>query len=547
MRINQSDINISLYQRSGQQTNSSSLEQTTESTTELEDNQRQWGESVRVQQQLKEEYYSQLYSRLSSESLIRHQEDQTQTSISYESMVMAFAQGLIEQDLQLGALTFVDDNNGTDQVARILDNQLMLDGGEINGVTEEASQVLPTEVSGTQIRIEQQASYSEESYSLMVSTGKVELADGRTIDFRLELERGYQYSETSSLSVEAQVQPLIDPLVINLDGNPESLSSGVFSFDIDADGEEDNIAQLSSGSGFLALDINSDGQINDGTELFGAQSGDGFGDLALFDLDQNGWIDEADEVFNQLKIWQPNEQGEAQLLSLAEAGVGAIYLGSARDGSDIKGAENQLLGRTQQQGLYLKESGEVGSIQQIDFAKQDAAPESNLQERFDALAHQLEGFLSENQGRLGEGESITLIPGSMMAINANPANANSNNASNNRLVNPFTGTAVLARLNMSQSQVSLNFSRRLETVTSMPDKPEQLTITPPKAAYDSQSVNTHEFRVFADDSSLTSKEQNTKQIIDEILRPMMKELQEQLQEKRKQASMIYKNNAQDFQ
>ena len=41
-----------------------------------------------------------------------------------------------------------------------------------------------------------------------------------------------------------------------------------------------------------ALDINEDGKINDGKELFGTASGNGFGDLAAYDQDNNGWIDE---------------------------------------------------------------------------------------------------------------------------------------------------------------------------------------------------------------------------------------------------------------
>ena len=119
---------------------------------------------------------------------------------------------------------------------------------------------------------------------------------------------------------------LCDPLVINLEGNVAQVSDHTFFFDIDCDGVEDEISKLISGSGFLALDQNGDGIINDGSELFGTQSGNGFADLAKFDSDGNGFIDENDEIFDRLKIWCMAENGQPHLYSLKEQGVGAIGL-----------------------------------------------------------------------------------------------------------------------------------------------------------------------------------------------------------------------------
>ena len=84
---------------------------------------------------------------------------------------------------------------------------------------------------------------------------------------------------------------MCDPLVINLDGNIAELSDQTFLFDLDGDGEMDEISELSAKSGFLALDKNGDGTINDGTELFGTRSGNGFQDLSAYDTDHNGFID----------------------------------------------------------------------------------------------------------------------------------------------------------------------------------------------------------------------------------------------------------------
>ena len=62
------------------------------------------------------------------------------------------------------------------------------------------------------------------------------------------------------------------------------LSDQTFYFDLDADGKEEEISVL-NGSGYLALDKNGDGVINDGSELFGTKNGDGFADLARYDED----------------------------------------------------------------------------------------------------------------------------------------------------------------------------------------------------------------------------------------------------------------------
>ena len=62
------------------------------------------------------------------------------------------------------------------------------------------------------------------------------------------------------------------------------VSDQTFYFDLDADGKEEEISVL-NGSGYLALDKNGDGTINDGSELFGTRNGDGFADLAQYDED----------------------------------------------------------------------------------------------------------------------------------------------------------------------------------------------------------------------------------------------------------------------
>lgn len=197
--------------------------------------------------------------------------------------------------------------------------------------------------------------------------GVVKTADGREISFGVSVEMSRAFCQKyESLVQEDYI--CTDPLVINLDSNVASVSDQKFLFDLDGDGKKENISFTGKGSGFLALDKNGDGKINDGNELFGTKSGDGFKDLARYDKDGNGWIDEADDVFEDLKIWTKDEQGNDKLLTLKEAGVGAIYLGKASTEFSLNNREtNQTNAIIRSTGVYLKESGEVGTVQHVDL------------------------------------------------------------------------------------------------------------------------------------------------------------------------------------
>jgi hypothetical protein len=198
-------------------------------------------------------------------------------------------------------------------------------------------------------------------------TGSAQTEDGRVIDFNVDFSMSRRLCEYAGVSVGTAVG-LIDPLVVNVGSGVTQISDQSFYFDLDCDGNEDKISNLGSGSGFLALDRDGDGRINDGSELFGTKSGDGFHDLSEFDKDANGWIDENDEVYESLKIWLKNEDGTDTLLGLKEADVGAIYLGSANTQFSHIGGDFALSAMTRSTGLFLRESGGVGTVQQVDMA-----------------------------------------------------------------------------------------------------------------------------------------------------------------------------------
>lgn len=208
---------------------------------------------------------------------------------------------------------------------------------------------------------------TEVESTTFASTGIVKTADGRNIDFNVEVSMSRAYMEKCNM-LEVQEYIKTDPLMINLDTNIGSVSDQKFFFDLDSDGKEEEISFAGKGSGFLALDKNGDGKINDGSELFGTKSGDGFKDLAQYDEDGNGWIDESDSVYSKLKVWTKDENGNDRLIDLKDADVGAIYLGNADTQFSLKNDENKLNAEIKKTGIYLKEStGQVGTLNHVDL------------------------------------------------------------------------------------------------------------------------------------------------------------------------------------
>ncbi|MCI5613895.1 MAG: hypothetical protein MR356_06100 [Agathobacter sp.] len=208
---------------------------------------------------------------------------------------------------------------------------------------------------------------SESESTTFATKGIVQTADGRKIDFNMEVSMSRAFmQETNLLEVKDYIKT--DPLMINLDTNIGSVSDQKFFFDLDSDGKEEQISFAGKGSGFLALDKNGDGKINDGSELFGTSSGDGFKDLAEYDEDGNGWIDENDSIFNRLKVWTKDENGKDFLIDLKKADVGAIYLRNADTQFSLKDNENKLNAEIKKTGIYLREStGAVGTLNHVDL------------------------------------------------------------------------------------------------------------------------------------------------------------------------------------
>lgn len=211
---------------------------------------------------------------------------------------------------------------------------------------------------------------SEAETTTFNGKGTVQTADGRNIDFNVSMEMSRAFMQETSTLKENTQYVLTDPLVIQLEDAPDTISDQKWFFDIDGDGTKEEISQLAKGNGFLALDENGNGIIDNGNELFGTKSGNGFKDLSSYDEDGNGWIDENDSVYSKLKIWTKDASGNDKLMDLKQADVGAIYLGYANTEFTHKSLDtNETQAVVRQTGVYLREStGAAGTIQQIDFA-----------------------------------------------------------------------------------------------------------------------------------------------------------------------------------
>ena len=222
----------------------------------------------------------------------------------------------------------------------------------------EAVPAAPPTATQPQVTEVMEFSYEAERSQFMAE-GAVTLSDGRAFSFSLELtmareELKFSYSRTTLGAVK-------DPLALNLGLKPLT-ATGRTAFDLDGDGQANEQLASLSGAAWLARDVNGDGKVNNGSELFGPQSGDGFAELAALDEDGNGVIDSGDSAFSSLRLWHSDS---GQLQSLKEAGIAALFVDSVATPFSLKVADDTVA-VVRNSGVYLRDNGVAGALQQID-------------------------------------------------------------------------------------------------------------------------------------------------------------------------------------
>jgi len=169
-----------------------------------------------------------------------------------------------------------------------------------------------------------------------------------------------------------------DPLTLDLDGDGIETTAqtgwnGVL-FDHNNNGQKTGTGWLSGDDGFLVLDKNNNGTIDNGNELFGdntqltngADASDGFAALADVDSNQDGQIDSNDAIFNDLRVWQDlNQDGISQaneLKTLTELNIASLSTTGTATGTAQNG---NIITHT---GSFTKTDGSTGQTGNLDLA-----------------------------------------------------------------------------------------------------------------------------------------------------------------------------------
>ena len=145
-----------------------------------------------------------------------------------------------------------------------------------------------------------------------------------------ELEENFETAETTR-----------SPLVVDLNGDgvigTTSVADGVY-FDHENDGFAEKTGWISAEDGVLVRDLNGNGLIDNGTELFGNSTilsnnetaANGFEALKELDSNGDGIFSNQDKAWNEVKVWQDaNQNGYtdvSELKSLDSVGITEINL-----------------------------------------------------------------------------------------------------------------------------------------------------------------------------------------------------------------------------
>ena len=218
---------------------------------------------------------------------------------------------------------------------------------------------------GWGLELDIQRTQTETTSVSFAAQGTILTEDGKTIAFDASFVAQSASITVENVTLRAGDAKMKDPLVLLYTGTQAQLSQQVQAFDLDANGVLEQLPGISNGA-YVVQDLNKNGKVDDGKELLGALSGDGFADLRAMDQDANGFIDSGDAKYADLYLWQPGQDGAGKLTKMADANILGLYTGKVATPLELKTQNGEVGGRVNTTGIYVTEDGTVRPMEQID-------------------------------------------------------------------------------------------------------------------------------------------------------------------------------------
>ncbi|MGA3679554.1 hypothetical protein ACPCX5_05685, partial [Pseudomonas graminis] len=209
--------------------------------------------------------------------------------------------------------------------------------------------------------------------------------EGLLLPFTKRGQDGFKDEVKDSFGV---AKVTVSPIILDLDGNgvrTDGLEAGVH-FDHDGNGFSELTGWVAQGDGLLVYDKNSNGIIDDGSELFGNNSKltdglaeNGFKALQAFDDNHDGVVNKDDLGFEKLLVWKDaNGNGltdAGELMSMSEAGVKALNISYNESSSAVEHGNHY-----RESGTYVTTDGNVASMVDVwfDQDKSSATPTKSV-------------------------------------------------------------------------------------------------------------------------------------------------------------------------
>ncbi|TPI13105.1 type I secretion C-terminal target domain-containing protein, partial [Mesorhizobium sp. B4-1-3] len=218
----------------------------------------------------------------------------------------------------------------------------------------------------------------------LTTVGTVSTSVDHTIPFTLQLTDGDGDTTTAanfSVHVKDGLTPfaVATPVVLDLnhDGiQTTDLTHSNVSFDYNGDGVASKTAWVDSHDGILAIDLNGDGKVNNGSEIVFTQHAPGAAtDLAalaqVYDTNHDGKLTAADQDFAKFGVWQDvNGNGVAdagEFKSLAALGI--VEIGLESNHQQSVSADGSVV--TYGEATFTTANGQTGTVGDIGFGNYD--------------------------------------------------------------------------------------------------------------------------------------------------------------------------------